>query len=338
MTVVVLLVSLPLAFLMGMAAQKGSICAVAAAAEMLDGKPPRQLAAILACSLWVLVVTVPLAWLIPRQTLAVSQPVTAEMLLGAALFGLGAAVNGGCAFSTLTRCSAGDIARAVTVAGMAAGLVAVGLVPGAGHDAEANGPSPLSTPTPAAFVLVGGVALAGLALLGRALRRQAWRGAWRRPRWNPFAATAVIGLAGGTLYAVHGPWMYTTLLPRALAQPVAADRVPVWEVMVLLLAVLAGGAVGAGIAGQRRLRFDARQAVRSMAGGILMGAGGALASGGNDVLVLHTMPALALHGAAAYAAMTLAMVLALALRRTASGRLGARRRRDARDDSPVRPR
>lgn len=313
---ILLLVSLPLAFLMGAAAQKGSICAVAVARELLDRERPRHLIAIAACSAWVLAVTVPLAWLVPRDTLAVSLPLTWTIPAGAVLFGVGAVLNNGCAFSTITRCAAGDLSKLATALGLLAGLAAVLQVPALGTAASPRGDlSPLAAPQPWSAILVLVLLGLGTAKIVSLFRTGAWRDAWSRPRWSPFAATAVIGVAGGTLYALHGAWMYTSLLPRALGRSVSPDTIPVWEIVALTLAVLAGAGLSARRAGLVRLRLDPAWAGRSFLGGVLMGAGGALAAGGNDVLVLHVIPALAPHGLVAFAAMALAMLAALAVER-----------------------
>ncbi len=309
---VMLLVSLPLAFLMGAAAQKGSICAVTAARELLDCERPRHLMAIAACSAWVLAITAPLAWLVPRDTLAVGLPLVWTIPAGAALFGVGAVVNNGCAFSTITRCAAGDLSKLATALGLLGGLAAVLQVPGLATAASPRGElSPLAMPQPWSAILVLVLLGLGAVKIVALARARAWRDAWSRPRWSPFAATAVIGVAGGTLYALHGAWMYTSLLPRALGRSVSPESIPMWEIVALTLAVLAGAGLSARQAGRVRLRLDPGWTARSFAGGVLMGAGGALAAGGNDVLVLHVMPALALHGLVAFATMTLSMLAAL---------------------------
>ncbi|QJE72281.1 YeeE/YedE family protein [Aerophototrophica crusticola] len=303
-------VSLPLAFIVGLAAQKGSICAVAGVEELLSRKRPDQLLAILACALWVAVVTVPLHWLSPGYRLASSLDTDWAMLAGGVAFGVGAAVNKGCAHSTLSRCASGNVAGAMTVLGMLAGLILLTLLPVMVRSVERlETPSPLTVPQPWSAALVAALALVGAVLVAGLVRRRAWRDAWARPRWNPYAATAVMGVAGGSLYALHGPWTYTALLPRALGQPVSPDSPPTWLPFVLTLAVMAGGMVSATLADRVRLRFSPKDGVRFFAGGMLMGAGGALAAGGNDVLVLHALPALAAHALPTYLAIMAGVAL-----------------------------
>lgn len=305
------LLSIPLAFLLGFAAQKGSICAVRVVEDLLRGRF-RQLVAVLCCSLWVLGVTVPLAWVVPGSTLAIAMPVTLSMVVGGIAFGIGAVVNGGCAISTLTRCAAGDVSRAFTVLGMALGLILLGVAGGSlDPDSSTGRLSPLASPSPPAWVLIAGAVLTAGAVLLRTRRDCGWRNLLRQRSWDPVVATTLIGLSGGTLYALHGPWMYTSLLPHALNQSVSPDGVPVWEMLVLLAAVMAGAAWAAFLSGRSRLRISVGQAGRCMFGGGLMGVGGALSIGGNDVMVLHTIPALAPSGIAGLAAIFLGSLAAI---------------------------
>ena len=75
-------------------------------------------------------------------------------------------------------------------------------------------------------------------------------------------------------------------------------------VPLLILAVLAGALLAARARNRLRLRRPTCAAVaRCLAGGLLMGTGAALVPGGNDALVLHAAPGLALHAALAYAAL-----------------------------------
>lgn len=335
--VVMVLLSLPLAFIVGLASQKGSICAVAAVQELLDHRRPRQGVAILACSAWVLAVTVPLAWLLPRSTLAVSLPVDLPLLAGAFAFGMGAAVNRGCAFSTVTRLGGGDLSYLAAAAGLAGGLGLLALWRGLAREVPApERISVLAEPQPWSLLLVAALLAAGAALLVRLVRGRAWRNAWSRARWNPFAATAVIGVAGGTLYALHGPWMYTSLIPRALGQPVSPDGIPAWEVALLTAAVLAGATVSVRASGRFRLHFDPGRAAACFAGGLLMGGGAGLSYGGNDVLVLHALPSLALHALPAWLAVAAGAAIVLLSRRRLAARAARWRERRERRSPPAR--
>src|SRR5262249_61864254 len=72
--------------------------------------------------LWVLAVMVPLFWLIPAAGTGLSGwSLTGFAVLGGFLFGLGAAINGGCAYSTMARFVGGDGKMLAAIAGFALG-------------------------------------------------------------------------------------------------------------------------------------------------------------------------------------------------------------------------
>jgi len=127
---------------------------------------------------------------------------------------------------------------------------------------------------------------------------------------------AVIGLSGGLLYAVKPNWNYGSaiddiVMTAAIGRPVNLDA----ATLFLIAAALAGGVTATLIRGDFALRRpDAGQIAAALCGGALMGLGGALIPGGNDGLVLYTLPGFLLHGLVAYAAMNAAIALALVLR------------------------
>jgi hypothetical protein len=93
--------SVALAAVVGFAAARGGICAVQAIEGVVTGRGPELFVGFLKCSVWVLTVTLALAWtLVPDARLAFGYPLGWKAAVGGFVFGLGAAANGGCAFST----------------------------------------------------------------------------------------------------------------------------------------------------------------------------------------------------------------------------------------------
>lgn len=318
------LISAPCAAAMGYAAQRGSICAVAGVESFIDGGSPRLLLSFFRCAAWVAVVSLPLIWLSPATArIADSLWPTPAVIAGAFVFGIGAAINGGCSFATVLRLGAGELSFAATLAGLSAGYALHHALPAAPSSPPAAGPSPLTTPEPAslaAFALAVIVALWGLVPR---------RGAQRLPRprpgqWRPEAAVAVMGIAGGVLYALHGSWMYTVALDRGVTG-MMAQGISNPVLSGLFAALLAGAALAAGRSHRLALRFSTRDTALRFAAGTLMGFGASLVPGGNDVLVLHALPALSPHAAPAYAAMLLGILAALAVRRGVAHGAGAGR-------------
>lgn len=104
MTILLVLVTLTCAFCIGYAIRRGSICAVLATrALIIDGKSSRFRAfGVAAAGSGAIIV--PLHWVGPDlATLSAGYPVSGLVLLGGAIFGLGAWMNGACALGTLAH-------------------------------------------------------------------------------------------------------------------------------------------------------------------------------------------------------------------------------------------
>lgn len=306
--------SIGFAGLVGYAAAHGGICAVRAVEDLLDGRGGALFLAFLKCSVWVAATTVPLAWAaVPGGHFAVGYPLAWPVAAGGFLFGVGAALNGGCAFSTVSHLGAGDLNQVFALFGLGLGFALHVVWTGPLVPPAAPGPGPLGPPEPWSLALLAAAwvwaAREGLRLL-------------RRPA--PVARTdrtmAAVALAGGALYLLHGPWMYTAALAQAAAS-IARSR-PAPSALPLLL--FAGTLAGAVLAARARGRFRPRRprpgpALRAFFGGTLMGVGAALVPGGNDALVLHALPALLPHAVLAYAALVAGAACALLLLRALRG-------------------
>lgn len=212
-----LLVSVPFAMAVGYAAQRGSICAVRGVEQLFESGSSRLLLSFLRCSLWAMIVSLPLVWILPdAATLAPSLAPTASMAVGAFLFGIGAAINGGCSFATVTRLATGEASFALTLIGISLGFMLQRLLVGV-SDAIPLDRSLLDEPQGWSAVLL--VLLLALAVFElRSLRLRPERSS---RTWPPEQAVLVMGVAGGVLYVLHGSWMYTVALDRGLSHRAA---------------------------------------------------------------------------------------------------------------------
>lgn len=117
--------------LIGFAAHRASLCNVRAVAEVMSTGRARMLWNLLQSVLWMAALTglLVLAFgLTPRPTLTRTPIEWAA--LGGVIFGVGAAVNGGCSLSTLHQLADGDLGMLATLAGFVAGVWAsLGLLP-----------------------------------------------------------------------------------------------------------------------------------------------------------------------------------------------------------------
>lgn len=308
------LVAAPCAIAMGYAAQRGSICAVRGVEAILEHRSPRLFLSFLRASGWVALVSLPLIWLgLGNVRLASNIWPSFAILGGAFLFGVGAAINGGCSFGTLLRLAAGDLSFLMTLAGLCLGFA---LQRGRlwAPDPVAAGPSLLAQPHIPAMVAFGLLVIWALREVARFPKRKRLESGG----WPPEIAVVVMGLAGGVLYALYGSWMYTVALDRGLTR-MMSDGIADFDLSALFVSLLGGAALAARRMRLWRLRFNTLQALQRLLAGSMMGFGAALVPGGNDALVLHALPALSAHALPAYVAMSAGVGLAVMARRRAFG-------------------
>jgi uncharacterized membrane protein YedE/YeeE len=296
------------AALLGFAAHRASICTVRAVAEVLSARTAFMLASIGKSVLWVIALTLPFLWLMPAATHSINAwQLTATALAGGFLFGLGAAINGACAYSTMTRLVDGEVRMAASIGGFAIGIITfVTLV-----DLQW-----LRRPTPAP-AWIGSVLMFALIL---SLVLLAWAvyevpTIWRRrpkhlrfhdmilaPRYRLSTAALVIGVSGTIIFLLIGAPGYTVTLQNLVQGVIGRGAYPAASGVILLLAVLAG--MFASTLQRRSFRLDWQPRLswlRNIFGGALMGLGTAMLPGGNDALILYSIPQFSPHAMPAYA-------------------------------------
>jgi len=305
-----------LAAILGFATHRASLCTVRAVAELMSSHRAFMLASVGKSILWASAVTIPfflLSMSAPPQSGAWTLSITA--VLGGFTFGLGAAMNGACVYSTMARLADGEGAMLTAVIGFGLGIAGFVALLDAGWLAR---PSP-STPR---FALLIGFT-AGIAVLGFAVYEatRLWR---TRPRelrahelvlakqYRLSTAAMLIGLAAGLMYLIVGPYGYATTLQQGVESLLGRRASPETVRWILLGAALAG--MLASTLQRRSFRLDWRPQQRwlmNLSGGALMGLGVALAPGGNDSLVLYAIPTLSPHALPTYAALALGIAAGL---------------------------
>jgi hypothetical protein len=294
--------SVPLAFLFGFAAQRGSLCAVSAIHTMIERRSFGPFLSFLRCSAWVILVSLPAWWLLSAVHVGEIYAVRPAGLAGAALFGAGAAINGGCTFGTLTRFATGDASFAMTVIGAALGVWIERKIFGA-PGLSPIGPTILAHPGAATITLVAVVTpwcVTGLAASGNEARPRCWE----------HLAPMVMGVTGGMLYLIDGSWAYTLDIGRLVSAP-ATGMVPEHALLVITLSAGVGAAAAAWASGNFHLRLKMAVLPHRLSGGILMGFGAVLVPGGNAVLILRGIPTFSPHAVPDYLALCLGILVLL---------------------------
>jgi len=335
--------SLTLGAILGFSAHRAGICTVKAVAEVLTTRRAHFLWSFAKTALWVMAAAA-LAGALALTPGWRHWPLSAASVAGGVVFGLGAGLNGGCTFSTLSRLTDGNLNLLATVLGWPVGL-ALGLrvwaFEAASPQATAAGPG-LALSNPLTLLL----ALWALWEGGRLIRRMARGGSVGRVlgahTYTLSAAAALLGLANAGLLLNTGPWSFTgtilcamdagtlanchdPLLPWLIfAAALAGMAASAWQRGSLRLrwlifaAALAGMAASAWQRGSLRLRWPrARAVLRHATAGVMMGLGAAFIPGGNEGLILFGAPSLSPHAFPAYGGIVLGILLALLAMRAA---------------------
>lgn len=318
--------SLMLAAILGFAAHRASVCTVKAVAEVVSTGQAYMFLSFLKTVLWVMAITIPFMWWLPdahgeQRSWGISTPT----LLGGFLFGMGAVLNKGCAFSTLSRLGDGQLSMLATLAGFCTGIYAFAQLSDAYTLPRATLlDAALTTPDAWTIGLVATLWIWVIREAARLWRSRRGRTAWWKlvhaDRYRLSTAAAVLGITSGVLYALHGTWAYTGTISEEIHHVVTGDPAPSAVRWGLLAAVLLG--MGWSSWQRRSFRLDWRPSLSwivSFPAGLLMGFGAALVPGGNDVLILHAIPGLSPHALPAYGAMVIGIALPLVMMRVIQG-------------------
>lgn len=299
--------ALLLVMLLGFASQRAGVCTVNAVAEIITTRRAWLLVSFLKAALWAAAIYGLVALLSPgpERGFQVYAPPFVS-LAGGFVFGVGAAINGGCSMSTLQKLTDGDLWMALTLAGMVLGFAAWSAL-------DATFGLAMTTQLPVAWsgldrwalplvVVICGAALWEAARLWRS--RDPARSGFARlnaPAYRLSTAALLIGICGGVLYGLKGAWSYTNYLRTFVDSAQRHAMGPGTFQLLLFAALLAGMLLSAALRRSFRLRQVPRRVrVRRFAGGALMGLGAGAIPGGNDTLLLTGIPTLSLWALGVY--------------------------------------
>jgi uncharacterized protein len=323
---IALIVTLVLAFVLGFAAHRASICTVRAVAEIMHSRTAWMASSIGKTILWVVLVTLPFFWLT-----ASSGPylggwaLTLGTVLGGFLFGIGAGINGACAYSTMARLMDGEGRMLATLAGFAAGVaIFLRLIDLAVLERPVRANTSIDLLVDWALVLVAMLSILALFEAARLWRSRpagmSLKDLLLAPQYRLSTAALVIGLTGAGIYLLFGSAGYTSTFEVLIEGALGASAWPATGRWLVLVAVLAGMLASTLQRGSFRLTLRPRlDWLRNFFGGVLMGTGVALAPGGNDTLVLYSVPTLSPHALPAFTAMAVGIAAGLLLVRAILG-------------------
>lgn len=317
-----------LAGLIGFAAHRASLCTVRAVAEVMTSGRAWILVSFTKAAAWTALVAGITAFLLPASTPLVFERLPHGLgLAGGFLFGVGAAINGGCSLSTLHRLADGDLSMLGTLSAFILGVLAwYALGVEATISTLKRLPSVWQSESSSTSVLLTVLMLFAIIELIHLWRSTIVPPPLRQrllaPAYRLSTTAALLGIAGGLLYTLQGAWTYTNYLRADTASRLGAGPAPSLFHGLLLAALLGGMLLSSLQRGSFAVnRHWLRHLPRRLAGGFLMGIGGALVPGGNDTLILAAIPALSLWAMANYLALLAGIAVVMLAMLAVSGHL-----------------
>lgn len=288
-----------LGFVLGFALARANSCTVAATRRLVVEHRPDWLFGLLIASSWAGVVLLGLASLSPdRFHLPAALPLGWTLVFGSVMIGVGALLNGGCFLGSVALLGRGNLNYLLTLFGIAAALA----LPVHWVTTDMSAITPNGS-------LDGFVRLAFLGAFAIVATYSLLM--LRRRRRSAVFALLVVGLSGGSIYALNPDWSYLAVIDHAVNSQ-NEDRS--WMLEAGAIALFLGATISAMLRHQFALTpLSPAAATRCLAGGLCMGIGARLVPGGNDTLMLWSIPGLARYGFVSYAIMigTIASLLSV---------------------------
>jgi uncharacterized protein len=310
--IILLLLATACAFLMGYSVNQGSTCAVSAAKELVDQRQGTMLTGFAIAIGTAGLICLPLAWIFGDGIhLASDAGISLSLIVGAVLLGIGAFINDACLFGTLSRIGHGEVRFFALPVGLALGFS----IADRQHlfVAAPRMTNAFVEPSQAGYLVVSGFALLLVTswfLLGRTAMLPTSRD------WPLRRAMVTLGICGALLFTLTPGWTYADAVHRAVAP--GGDKIAIAPGVIIAALAALGGALASGIHA-RSFQFErptTKTLLRSLIGGTIMAFGGTLIPGGNDTLLLSSVPSATVSGLTAYAVMSITVpLLMLAIRR-----------------------
>jgi uncharacterized protein len=306
------LVLAPLAMIAGFAAQRGQICSVLAAKQLVETGRASRLIAFFYAMAWVVVLTFPLSVAFPDSIkLSGSLTPSVTFFIAGMIYGLGAFINGACLFGICSRSVSGSAHYLAALPGLIAGS-AFATAYGAPQLLGSPAPSPLYSSSVAFVAMCVAAAIVAVMIVTtmKSIRRAklSWQAVLTASRWRTSLALAVIACTSGLLFAMGDPAGYPTFFKQIGAVTFGTRTHVDPATAICTIALFAGSTLSRYLGGRNRFVAPTPIAcARSFTGGFIMSAAATAIPGGNDIMVLYAIPGLALNSILAYAAMMLTL-------------------------------
>ena len=216
---------------------------MAAVGEVVTSGTARTFLSFLKVIAWVLLINSLACLLLPDLLRPyVSQALSVSIIAGGFIFGIGAAINGGCSFATISKLAQGELHVALTLPAFMVGALCARPLPFGETSINVALQSPELPLLPLAAL-----ALWGLFELGRLSRSGLKTGLYAavtQRRYRLSSSAALIGICAGLLCVLQGRWAYSARLLEALSDPGATSFIGS-DAFYLFLALVFGALVSA---------------------------------------------------------------------------------------------
>ncbi len=282
---------IPLAFILGFSLGRVATCTVAATDRWINQGKMDWLFGLLVVASWAAVLLYVLVEYTGRAHLPLDIPLNGQLFFGAALMGVGAMINRGCFVGTVGYIGTGKFSYILSFVGLAFALWLVRSDVLDLFDPVEFLPRITVEQSLTKQAALGAFGIVCLISLWLILVKRNWA----------YLALMAIGLCAATIYGTRPEWAYAALLNSFLQ----GQGLSVGKTIEFAVAALFAGAI---FSSWLKDRFKPqlgswKLALANLAGGFLMGFGASAVPGGNDVLLMWTIPGLTLYGAVAYLVM-----------------------------------
>jgi len=326
-SVIILWTSLfTLAFFIGFTGNRTTLCAVKAVDEVITKRRFDLLLSFLKIVIWVFGISLLFEiFLVISPARGNNYACRLEGLLGGLIFGIGATINGGCALHTLMRFCRGNVGILVSFIGLCFGSIVMRYLINVFPNLEPHKVEPFRGFEPTPLFLLASVFLvwAGYELfrLFKGTDLNQWKNKLKSDSYELRLSSAVLGVSNGVLVVFVGTWMYTNLIIGSLINTFflpssAIEKNLSFIHFGLFLALIGGISLSAYLS--RAFLINFRFRFNYLFGGFLMGAGATLVPGGNDVVLLNSIPTITFQAVPSYLAMLVGIAFVLLLKKRIS--------------------
>jgi len=314
-----------LAIIAGFTTHRANLCMVKAVIELVNYRGVSIFLSYLKMILWVLVFVLPIRWLTELEFEEINYSVTFASLFGGLIFGFGMAINGSCSFSTLSKPANGEVKMLLTLIGFGLGVVGWSIL-GSDYQGLSTGQSILKAPSHTlAWVFMIFLFIWGtyeiIRLYNSRNKTITKNQLLLSPIYRLSTSAFYIGSTGGILFILQGQWSYTSTIKTSIDNYLHPQlEFPVFQ-LILLVAILFGMWISSKQRNQFKWSFKIDSSWMScLLGGLLMGIGGSMIPGGNDTLLLQSIPSFSPHGIPSFIAIVIGTALPIWMVKTITGK------------------